>query len=158
MGHHHQTGHQLAEPSPEHLHTDAVWGHDGGVHKGTPQHCVCVQIVYFVCFICTQRLNAVDLFLQKHEDESEGWLHRQVRILTQSCWLYFDRWHFGYSVGYFLYDDHQNKVFSQLHHPVIRFNSSSALSICVVSYGALFLCFFNWLIVCVSSEWEASVF
>lgn len=27
------------------------------------------------------RVNAVALFLQKHEDESEGWLHRQVRTL-----------------------------------------------------------------------------
>lgn len=81
MGHHHQTGHQLAEQSPEHLHTHAVWGHDRSLHEGKPMSCVlCVSKVVWTLLI---QLKAVNVSLQKHEDESEGWLHRQVRIWTQ---------------------------------------------------------------------------
>lgn len=50
---------------------------------------VCTKVEMCVCVCCLNQrhlfiihcVNAVALFLQKHEDESEGWLHRQVRTL-----------------------------------------------------------------------------
>jgi len=42
--------------------------------------CVCVRMCVFVCVVL-HLLYSVHLLLQKHEDESEGWLHRQVSRL-----------------------------------------------------------------------------
>ncbi len=47
--------------------------------------CVCVCALYVsktLQAVFIHQLKFVNLFLQKHEDESEGWLHRQVRIFT----------------------------------------------------------------------------
>lgn len=145
MGHHHQTGHQLAEPSPEHLHTDAVWGHDGSVHKGTPQYSVCVHILNFVCFIDTQRLNSVDLF----PTETRGWKWRLAAQTGENT---------DAVVYYTSVDD---ILFIAL---VIFFMMITKIK-CLLSFVIqwfdiwCFICMcFNWLIFCVSSEREASVF
>ena len=47
------------------------------------------------------QLKSARLFLQKHEDESEGWLHRQVRVVF--CFFFL-------GICFFVCDDRQTKA------------------------------------------------
>lgn len=147
MGHHHQTGHQLAEPSPEHLHTHAVWGHDRSVHKGNASAlCVCTYTELCVLYLYTTTDFCQPVFYRNTRmkvkagctDRWEYWRWHELLIIR--------RWHFVHSVGNFLYDDHQNKVL--LLSFVIQW-----LDICVVSCCALFLCvLIDLSVVCLQNE------
>lgn len=53
VGHQHQSGHQLAEPGAEHLHTDPVRSHNRRLHKGG-----CLRTHAFARAVVTRELNA----------------------------------------------------------------------------------------------------